>query len=176
MPSRTTILRSIGSQRPTPSGSGGLPRPFSGRFGIARRDRQHNGTELTSNAILTWQQQHGFDWHYIPGKPMQNGCVESFNVRLRDECLNEHLFASLKKEREIIEEWRTDYNTNDRTRASTGSHQPSSQHAPRRGKTGTHSPYERGQFAEQVTAFAEMLDVDVKAALTTVLDSWEYSS
>ena len=107
---------------------------------------------------------------------MQNGCVESFNVRLRDECLNEHLFASLKKEREIIEEWRTDYNTNDRTRASTGSHQPSSQHAPRRGKTGTHSPYELGQFAEQVTAFAEMLDVDVKAALTTVLDSWEYSS
>ena len=43
---------------------------------------------------------------------MQNGFVESFNGRLRDECLNEHLFANLKEAREIIEEWRTDYNTN----------------------------------------------------------------
>jgi putative transposase len=43
---------------------------------------------------------------------MQNGFVESFNGRLRDECLNERLFANLKEAREIIEEWRTDYNTN----------------------------------------------------------------
>jgi putative transposase len=71
------------------------------------------GTELTSNAILTWQQQHGVEWHYIaPGKPMQNGFVESFNGRLRDECLNEHLFTNLKEARQIIEEWRIDYNTN----------------------------------------------------------------
>src|SRR5579863_7936291 len=41
-----------------------------------------------------------------------HGFVESFNGRLRDECLNEHLFANLKEAREIIEEWRTDYNTN----------------------------------------------------------------
>ena len=69
-----------------------------------------NGTELTSNAILAWQQQRGVEWHYIaPGKPMQNGFVESFNGKLRDECLNEHLFANLKEAREIIEEWRTDY-------------------------------------------------------------------
>ena len=72
-----------------------------------------NGTELTSNAILAWQQQRRVEWHYIaPGKPMQNGFVESFNGRLRDECLNEHLFASLTDAREIIEEWRADYNTN----------------------------------------------------------------
>jgi putative transposase len=72
-----------------------------------------NGTELTSNAILTWQQARGVEWHYIaPGKPMQNGFVESFNGRLRDECLNEHLFANLKDAREIIEEWKTNYNTN----------------------------------------------------------------
>jgi putative transposase len=43
---------------------------------------------------------------------MQNGFVDSFNGRLRDECLNEHLFVSLKDAREIIEERRTDYNTN----------------------------------------------------------------
>ena len=71
-----------------------------------------NGTEFTSNAILAWQQQRGVEWHYIaPGKPTQNGFVESFNGRLRDECLNEHLFATLKDAREIIEEWRIDYNT-----------------------------------------------------------------
>ncbi|AHD03562.1 hypothetical protein METH_22295 (plasmid) [Leisingera methylohalidivorans DSM 14336] len=47
-----------------------------------------NGTELTSNAILRWQEDRKAEWHYIaPGKPMQNGFVESFNGRLRDECL-----------------------------------------------------------------------------------------
>ena len=70
-----------------------------------------NGTELTSNAILRWQQDRGVEWHYIaPGKPMQNGFVESFNGRLRDECLNEHLFRSYSHAREIIERWRHDYN------------------------------------------------------------------
>jgi transposase InsO family protein len=55
-----------------------------------------NGTELTSHAILGWQAERGVAWHYIaPGKPMQNGLVESLIGRLRDECLNEHLFRSL---------------------------------------------------------------------------------
>jgi putative transposase len=71
-----------------------------------------NGTELTSNAVLKWQQDKQVEWHYIqPGKPMQNGFVENFNGRLRDECLNEHLFSSLPAAREMIEEWRIDYNT-----------------------------------------------------------------
>ncbi len=71
-----------------------------------------NGTELTSNAILKWQEERGVAWHYIaPGKPMQNGFVESFNGRLRDECLNEHLFTSYSHARGIIERWRHDYNT-----------------------------------------------------------------
>ena len=71
-----------------------------------------NGTELTSNAMLKWQQDRQVEWHYIaPGKPMQNGFVESFNGRLRDECLNEHLFSSLPAARQMIEEWRIDYNT-----------------------------------------------------------------
>lgn len=72
-----------------------------------------NGTELTSNAVLAWQEDRGVEWHYIaPGKPMQNGFVESFNGRLRDECLNEHLFRSFRHAREIIENWRIDYNLN----------------------------------------------------------------
>ena len=57
-----------------------------------------NGTELTSNAILSRQQEHDVEWHYIaPGKPMQNSFVESFNGRLRDECLNEHLFTNPRR-------------------------------------------------------------------------------
>ena len=69
-----------------------------------------NGTELASNAILKWQQDRKVEWHYIaPGKPMQNGFVESFNGRLRDECLNEHLFAGLRHARHLIAAWRDDY-------------------------------------------------------------------
>jgi putative transposase len=70
-----------------------------------------NGTELTSRAILQWQEDQGVEWHYIaPGKPMQNGFVESLNGRFRDECLNEHLFRNLPAARRLIEEWRIDYN------------------------------------------------------------------
>ena len=81
--------------------------------GCPRMIVSDNGTEFTSNAILAWQEEQGVEWHYIaPGKPMQNGFVESFNGRLRDECLNEHLFSNLNEARQIIEEWRIDYNTN----------------------------------------------------------------
>jgi putative transposase len=68
---------------------------------IARRGRPRtvvsdNGTEFTSMVILRWSQDHQIDWHYIaPGKPMQNGFIESFNGSFRDECLNETLFSSL---------------------------------------------------------------------------------
>ena len=72
-----------------------------------------NGTELTSNAILKWQEDRKVDWHYIaPGKPMQNGFVESFNGRMRDECLNEHLFDSLRHARNLVAAWRIDFNHN----------------------------------------------------------------
>ena len=70
-----------------------------------------NGTELTSNAILTWVDQSRVAWHYIaPGKPMQNAFIESFNGRLRDELLNETLFTSLAQARVALGCWRTDYN------------------------------------------------------------------
>ncbi|TIX45866.1 MAG: transposase family protein, partial [Mesorhizobium sp.] len=60
---------------------------------IARRGKpdmivSDHGTEFTSNAILAWSKDHRVEWHYIaPGKPMQNGYVESFNGRMRDELL-----------------------------------------------------------------------------------------
>ena len=70
-----------------------------------------NGTELTSNAILGWADETGVGWHYIaPGKPQQNGLIESFNGRLRDELLNETLFRSLPHARAVLEAWRRDYN------------------------------------------------------------------
>jgi putative transposase len=71
-----------------------------------------NGTEYTSNAILQWTDQSGVGWHYIaPGKPQQNGLIESFNGRLRDELLNETLFGSLAHARAALNKWRQDYNT-----------------------------------------------------------------
>ena len=71
-----------------------------------------NGTELTSNAVLAWSEEAEIEWHYIaPGKPMQNAFVELSNGRLRDECLNEHLFHGLRDARRIIEAWRADYNS-----------------------------------------------------------------
>ena len=70
-----------------------------------------NGTEFTSNAILQWHQARGVAWHYTaPGKPTQNAFVESFNGRLRDECLNEHLFRSCRQAQDIISQWKDDYN------------------------------------------------------------------
>lgn len=70
-----------------------------------------NGTELTSNAILAWSAETGIEWHYIaPGKPMQNGYIESFNGRMRDELLNESLFLGLADARLAIQSWVADYN------------------------------------------------------------------
>jgi len=83
---------------------------------IRRRGRpdmivSDNGTEYTSNAILSWADETGVGWHYIaPGKPQQNGHNESFNGRLRDELLNETLFRSLPHARAVLEDWRRDYN------------------------------------------------------------------
>jgi putative transposase len=69
-----------------------------------------NGCELTSTAVPRWSIGR-LDWHYIaPGKPAQNAFVESFNSRLRDECLNEHVFLSLAEAGTTIEAWRDDYN------------------------------------------------------------------
>lgn len=70
-----------------------------------------NGTELTSNAILTFATERKLEWHYIaPGKPMQNGFVESFNGRMRDELLNETMFRNMAHARAVIRAWATDFN------------------------------------------------------------------
>jgi len=70
-----------------------------------------NGTEFTSNMVLKWCHDRRQKWRYIqPGKPYQNGNAESFNGKLRDECLNESWFTSLEEARRLIENWREEYN------------------------------------------------------------------
>lgn len=70
-----------------------------------------NGTEFTSNTVLKWCHERGQKWEYIqPGKPYQNGNAESFNGKLRDECLNENWFTNLEEAKRLIEKWREEYN------------------------------------------------------------------
>ena len=79
-----------------------------------------NGPELCSLAMLRWAQERNVRLHHIdPGKPVQNAFIESFNGRLRDECLNEHDFISLDHARSIINDWRERYN-HDRPHKSLG--------------------------------------------------------
>lgn len=70
-----------------------------------------HGSEFTSKALEDWAWRRGVKLDFIrPGKPMENGHIESFNGRLRDECLNVMQFMSLEDARAKIEAWRVDYN------------------------------------------------------------------
>ena len=70
-----------------------------------------NGPEFTSRALLCWAEGHRLGLHYIdPGKPVQNAFVESFNGRVREECLSTQWFWSLWDAQDRIELWRLDYN------------------------------------------------------------------
>jgi putative transposase len=71
-----------------------------------------NGPEFSSLIMRKWSAEHGVRQHFIdPGKPTQNGKIESFNARLRDELLNEHWFTSLEEMRHATEAYRIRYNT-----------------------------------------------------------------
>ena len=79
--------------------------------GLPRRITCDNGPEFVSLALMTWAEDRGIDLDYIdPGKPVQNAFAESFNGTLRDECLNEHWFTSLRDARRKVEAWRRRYN------------------------------------------------------------------
>jgi transposase InsO family protein len=79
--------------------------------GLPKAIRTDNGKEFCSRAMLTWAHVRGVQLFLIePGKPNQNAYIESFNGRFRDECLNEHWFASLQQARVIIDAWRREYN------------------------------------------------------------------
>jgi putative transposase len=87
--------------------------------------RTDNGKEFCGRAMLTWAHENRVALRLIePGKPNQNAYVESFNGRLRDECLNEHWFTSLEHARTVIESWRREYNEQ-RPKRSLGGLTPS---------------------------------------------------
>ncbi len=70
-----------------------------------------NGSEFTSLLLDQWAYFQGVKLHFIkPGKPVENGHIESFNGKFRDECLNSHLFNSISHAQDEIERWRIDYN------------------------------------------------------------------
>jgi putative transposase len=79
--------------------------------GYPQAIRTDNGPEFVSRAFLGWLQSHGIEHILIqPGRPMQNGYIESFNGKFRDECLNEHWFETLPQARQIVQVWVQDYN------------------------------------------------------------------
>jgi putative transposase len=90
--------------------AGGLPEAIS----------VDNGLEFISNALDRWAYDRGVKLHFIrPGKPTENAFIESFNSRLREECLNANWFDSLDHARELIATWWSDYNT-DRPHSALG--------------------------------------------------------
>jgi putative transposase len=79
--------------------------------GIPEHIRSDNGTEFTARAIRGWLKRLNVKTLYIePGSPWENGYVESFNGKLRDELLNMEVFTTLTEARVLIEEWRKEYN------------------------------------------------------------------
>jgi putative transposase len=80
--------------------------------GRPQRLRVDNGPEFRSRVFLSWAARHQIQVDFIsPGKPTQNAFIESFNGRLREECLNQHWFLSVDDARDKIEAWRQFYNT-----------------------------------------------------------------
>jgi putative transposase len=81
------------------------------RYGVPDHVRSDNGPEFIAYAIQDWLAEAGIKTIYIqPGSPWENGHIESFHDKLRDECLNRELFGSLAEARVILESWRVEYN------------------------------------------------------------------
>ena len=85
--------------------------PIVTQRGAPRSITVDNGSEFASRVMDAWAYRHGIQLDFIrPGKPVENGFIESFNGRLRDECLNVEVFFTLEDVREKLMRWREDYN------------------------------------------------------------------
>lgn len=105
--------------------------------GLPQAIRTDNGKEFCGRVMLTWAHARGVRLFLIePGKPNQNAYIESFNGRLRDECLNEHWFVSLAHAKAVIESWRREYNE-ERPKRSLGGLTPSAYARQLAGKSAT---------------------------------------
>ena len=82
------------------------------RHGVPEYIRSDNGSEFTANVVRRWLSHIGVQTLYIePGSPWENGYIESFNGKFRDELLNGEIFYTLKEAKVLIEKWRREYNT-----------------------------------------------------------------
>ena len=105
------------------TGGGGLERLKTS--GLPQTIKVDNGSEFISKVLDSWAHRHGVKLEFSrPGKPTDNAFIESFNGRLRQECLNQNWFLSLADARETIENWRQDYNEY-RPHSSLGQQTPS---------------------------------------------------
>ena len=112
--------------------------------GLPQAMRTDNGKEFCGHAMLSWAHKHGVKLFLIePGKPNQNAYIESFNGRLRDECLNENWFTSLSHAKAVIEAWGQEYNE-ERPKKSLGGMTPAA-------------------YAKQLATKAVILTTDSKA-------------
>jgi transposase InsO family protein len=106
---RQSPSRSSGQSQVSASRASWIARLSLG--GLPKIIRSDNGKEFCGKAMVAWVHERGVQLRLIePGKPNQNAYIESFNGRLRDECLNEHWFPSLLHARTEIENWRREYN------------------------------------------------------------------
>jgi transposase InsO family protein len=122
---------------------GGMEVPDAKR--LPQAIRTDNGKEFCGRAMLTWAHARGVRLFLIqPGKPNQNAYIESFNGRLRDECLNEHWFVSLAHAQAVIEAWRLEYNEG-RPKKSLGGLTPSAYAKQLAGKSATLPPDSKAQ-------------------------------
>jgi len=79
--------------------------------GIPKHIRSDNGPEFTANAVRRWLNRLGVKTLFIePGSPWENGYIESFNGKMRDELLNREIFTTLTETKVLIEQWRKEYN------------------------------------------------------------------
>lgn len=82
-----------------------------GKRGTPAHLRSDNGSEFIARELKKWLVDHGCDTIYIePGSPWENPYIESFNGKLRDECLNMNVFDNIRQAREVIGQWRDEYN------------------------------------------------------------------
>ncbi len=95
-----------------------------GRHGAPEHIRSDNGSEFIAYALRDWLEGNAVKTIYIrPGSPWENGYIESFHDKLRDECLNRELFGNLAEARVVIEQWREQYNQ-ERPHSSLGYQTP----------------------------------------------------